>query len=237
MNVLWKWYWIMPMLVLWDTSLTANQKLLYCLVSSLCAEKWYCRASNKFLWDKLWLQERAISKSIKALVDKWYLYSDIDKNKWNERHLTIADKPNPDYKETPLIETKIESKKWDHKEDMEEIHNLYKSVSPKCKLTDRVKRALNSFFNEWYTVEDFKSWFEKYYRLLNERDSSWNKKYFRTYTFDFLSFVSQSNWVRKFIEVETLDSYLRKNDRGNQWNQQYKEQFDHSHYSWTEIVV
>lgn len=85
-----EWYWIMANVVLFDNRLTDKQKLLYCLISSLCAEKWYCRASNKYLWEKLWVKEWTISQWVKALIDYWYIESDINKSKWNERHITIA---------------------------------------------------------------------------------------------------------------------------------------------------
>lgn len=85
-----EWYWIMANVVLFDNRLTDKQKLLYCLISSLCAEKWYCRASNKYLWEKLWVKEWTISQWVKALIDYWYVESDINKSKWNERHITIA---------------------------------------------------------------------------------------------------------------------------------------------------
>lgn len=85
-----EWYWIMANVVLFDKNLTDKQKLLYCLISSLCAEKWYCRASNKYLWEKLWVKEWTISQWVKALIDYWYIESDINKSKWNERHITIA---------------------------------------------------------------------------------------------------------------------------------------------------
>lgn len=85
-----EWYWIMANVVLFDNRLTDKQKLLYCLISSLCAEKWYCRASNKYLWEKLWVKEWTISQWVKALIDYWYVESDINKSKWNERHITIS---------------------------------------------------------------------------------------------------------------------------------------------------
>ena len=85
-----EWYWIIPNLVLFDNRLTDKQKLLFCLISSLCAEKGFCWASNKYLWEKLWVKERTISTWIKALIDLWYIESDINKSKWNERHITIA---------------------------------------------------------------------------------------------------------------------------------------------------
>ena len=46
------WYWVIPNLVLFDKRLNDKQKLLFCLISSLCAEKWYCRASNEYLWER-----------------------------------------------------------------------------------------------------------------------------------------------------------------------------------------
>ena len=90
MDVLEKGYWIMPMVVLEDKELSANQKLLYCLISSLCAEKWYCWATNKYLWERLGLKEWSISNAIKGLVEKWYLNSDVNLSKGSERHITIG---------------------------------------------------------------------------------------------------------------------------------------------------
>ena len=85
-----EWYWIMANVVLFDKNLTDKQKLLYCLISSLCAEKWYCWASNKYLWEKLWVKEWTISNWVKVLIEYWYIESDIQTLKWNERHITIC---------------------------------------------------------------------------------------------------------------------------------------------------
>ena len=89
-NILSEWYWIMPNVILFSKELTDKQKLLYCLISSLCAEKWYCRATNKYLWELLWVKERSISTWIKRLIELWYLDSDINQSRWNERHITIG---------------------------------------------------------------------------------------------------------------------------------------------------
>ncbi len=85
-----QWYWIIPNSVLFDKSLTDKRKLLFCLISSLCAEKGHCWASNKFLWDKLWVSAWTISKWIKKLIELGYISSEVDKIKWNTRHITIA---------------------------------------------------------------------------------------------------------------------------------------------------
>lgn len=72
MNIEW-WYSIIPNSVILDKKLNPNQKLLYWIISSLCAKKWYCRATNKYLWDMLWVNKISISNSISKLVECWYI--------------------------------------------------------------------------------------------------------------------------------------------------------------------
>ena len=75
-----QWYWIMPNIVLFSNELSDKQKLLYCLISSLCAEKWYCRASNEYLWELLKADKRTISRNISELHDKWFISVEINNN-------------------------------------------------------------------------------------------------------------------------------------------------------------
>lgn len=82
-------YWIMPNKVLFDKRLKDKQKLLFCLISSLCAEKWYCRASNKYLGEMLCSAERTISDHISDLIELWYIETEI-KN-WNQRQIRLSD--------------------------------------------------------------------------------------------------------------------------------------------------
>lgn len=71
-------YGIMPNKVLFDKNLTDKQKLLYCLISSLCAEKWYCRATNDYLWELLNADKWTISKNISKLNEKWFIVIEIN---------------------------------------------------------------------------------------------------------------------------------------------------------------
>lgn len=87
-------YWIMANVVLFDKRLTDKQKLLYCLITSLCAERGYCWASNKYLWEKLDAKEWTISNWVKALIELGYISSDVNRNKWNERCLTLGNVEN-----------------------------------------------------------------------------------------------------------------------------------------------
>lgn len=90
MEILQNGFCMIPNVVLYDNELSDKQKLLYWVISSLCAEKWYCWASNKYLWELLWVKEWTISNSIKWLLEKWYIYSDINKSKGNERHISLT---------------------------------------------------------------------------------------------------------------------------------------------------
>lgn len=90
MEILQNGFCMIPNVVLYDNELSDKQKLLYWVISSLCAEKWYCWASNKYLWELLWVKEWTISNAVKWLLDKWYIHSDINKDKGNERHLSLS---------------------------------------------------------------------------------------------------------------------------------------------------
>ena len=67
------WFGIMPHTILFDKTLTDKQKLLYCFITSLCAEKWYCWASNKYIAEKLWVNATTISTNINVLKKLWYI--------------------------------------------------------------------------------------------------------------------------------------------------------------------
>ena len=82
-----QWFGIMPNSILYNNELTDKQKLLFCMISSLCAEKWYCRATNKYIGEKLNADERTISRNLAALQDKWYIYIDIENN--TQRKITL----------------------------------------------------------------------------------------------------------------------------------------------------
>lgn len=73
-------YWLMPNEVLFSKDLSDKQKLLFCLISSLCAEKWYCRASNEYLWERLSADKRTIARNISTLWEKWFITIEIENN-------------------------------------------------------------------------------------------------------------------------------------------------------------
>lgn len=90
-----QWYWIMPNVVLYSTELSDKQKLLFCVISSLCAEKWYCRATNERLWKLLWVDKLTISRHISQLQEKWYISIEIISR--NERKIRIDENIKGDW--------------------------------------------------------------------------------------------------------------------------------------------
>lgn len=73
MEILQSWFCMIPNVVLYDTELSDKQKLLYWVISSLCAEKWYCWASNDYISELLWVNKWTISKNISELEKRWYI--------------------------------------------------------------------------------------------------------------------------------------------------------------------
>lgn len=89
-----QWYGIMPNKVLFDKELTDKQKLLFCLISSLCAEKWYCRATNEYLWERLNASKTTISKNVSILQEKWFISVDVSSEEGNKRKIGIVENNN-----------------------------------------------------------------------------------------------------------------------------------------------
>jgi hypothetical protein len=80
MEILQNGFCMIPNVVLYDNELSDKQKLLYWTISSLCAEKWYCRASNDYISELLWVNKWTISKNISELEKKWYINIALDSN-------------------------------------------------------------------------------------------------------------------------------------------------------------
>lgn len=81
-----KGYSQLPNVVLFDTALSPNAKLLYCLISSLCASRGYCFASNQYLAEKLGLSVGRVSHLITSLEK----YLDIRNGQNEKRQICLA---------------------------------------------------------------------------------------------------------------------------------------------------
>lgn len=81
-------FWIIPNSVLYNNELTDKQKLLFCTISSLCAEKGYCRATNEYIGWMLNADKSTISRNISALQEKWFISIEIESN--YQRKITLG---------------------------------------------------------------------------------------------------------------------------------------------------
>ena len=74
------YYAIIPANVRYDKDLSANAKLLYCEITSLCNEKGYCWATNQYFANLYEVSDRTIQNLIKQLSDKKYIQIRIINN-------------------------------------------------------------------------------------------------------------------------------------------------------------
>lgn len=80
-------YGIMPNSILFNKELSDKEKLLYCLISSLCAAEWYSWATNQYFSEKLWTHKDNIRKYISKMNKSWIIFlEEIN----NTRYISIC---------------------------------------------------------------------------------------------------------------------------------------------------
>ena len=187
-------YWIIPIKVLFDNDLSDKQKLLYCYISSLTKQKWYCFALNNTIATKLWVTKNTISKNINILEKKHYFR--IENPFWNNRKIYIEhnEKSLPNIiknryhnninnnineyieKDTHFFEENIEE---ELKYIIEKRNELFlDDRSYNFKLEEQYKQQRLK-----YTYEQIKKWFSTYYDKFDIKNN--DKKYLL--------------WLNKFI--------------------------------------
>lgn len=85
------YYAIIPANVRYDKDLSANAKLLYGEITSLCNDKGYCWATNQYFCSLYQLSERTIQNLLKQLQEKKYIDIDIRNN--TKRLISIVNTP------------------------------------------------------------------------------------------------------------------------------------------------
>lgn len=110
-------YGLMPNCILYNKELTDKQKLLFCTISSLCAEKWYCRATNEYIWELLGADKSTISRNISVLQEKWFIGVEIDQN--YKRKITLCKNSKGDTQKWVWGDTQ----KWEDNNTSDKITN------------------------------------------------------------------------------------------------------------------
>lgn len=81
----------MPNVVLFDEALTSTSKLVFVLISSLCAQEGYCWATNKYIGEKLGISKSQANRCI-AKLDKYIICEMITAEK---RRITLRKNAYP----------------------------------------------------------------------------------------------------------------------------------------------
>lgn len=226
-------------------------------IKSADYQKWTSR--EEMLWLSRKEYDTAIDKIWKK-VDKWWTldhdvyvryYTDwTRKTRYKLNISKLAEDIAILYHEDVskmLINAQISSPKvfeWDkptksqESSIYEDIHKIYMQISPKCRLTDKVKKSINTMKKEWITIAMFQEWVNTLKKLLYDKNDDWTKKYYRSHIYEFQPFVQR--WLAKMLEVN-LEWYLNQNDRQNNWTKRNNWVTNISgskeHYSWTSTVL
>ena len=209
-----KWYWIMPNKVLFDNELTDKQKLLFCLISSLCAKEWFCWATNDYLWGKLWANKLTISRNIAVLEGKWLIYTDIISEQWNKRKMGIVKNDNTYWqKSIEGIDKNINSLYIYMNITNEYLYERYywatKWINKK-----KCNRIIDDLLKQWITLNDIRIWM-----VLYNNECRLNKEW---------RYVRKlENWLDEFQPLnedqieETLTRIIREHKQKKKSDEKY----------------
>ncbi len=98
------YYATIPSYVL-DAPISANSKILFIYISSLCCKEGYCWAGNNYLGEKLGLTKVSISRLISQLEKAELIKVEVDKKAGNQRRIYLTSNVNSHIKndKTPNI--------------------------------------------------------------------------------------------------------------------------------------
>lgn len=206
-----KWYWIMPNKVLFDNELTDKQKLLFCLISSLCAKEWFCWATNETLWKMLNASKITISKNVAKLTERWFITIEVKNN--NERKITLVKNDKGD------------SQKWlggivknDNPYIYMNITNeyLYEKYYWSTKWINKKKcnRIIDDLLKQWITLNDIRIWM-----VLYNNECRLNKEW--RYVKKFETWISEFQPLTENQIEETLTRIVRDHKQKKKSDEKY----------------
>lgn len=84
------YYAIIPADVRYDTELSANEKLLYGEISSLCNKFGYCYATSSYFAELYNVDVRTVRRWIEHLAQRGYIKSEINRDDVQQRKITLV---------------------------------------------------------------------------------------------------------------------------------------------------
>lgn len=179
------WYCMIPNVVMYDGGLTPNQKLLYGIISSLCAKRWFCWATNEYLWEKQNVSQWTASNNIKRLCECWYISVDWEGQK---RKIILTSLVQGD--NNPQLD---EIDRDDLLEEWLDIEIKTDETCNKTNVTKKIDKPQN------------KEWLKKYWQYVELTDEEYKKL---IYMFGSCSWIC--NWVEAHLKLnsKTVDDKI-----------------------------
>lgn len=203
-------YYTLPSTIFYDKKVSANAKLLACLVANFCDRYGKCFVSNKYLGDVLNRSESTISRLVAELVDAGYFNSIVDQNDANKRTLTLSAKMLiPIRKNEDTYTQKCEDNNTIYNNNKlnifkEVISYLNEQANTSFKSGNKAnQRLISARVDEGYKLEDFKT-------VVNNMVAKWKgtewEQYLRPQTLfqaskfeNYLNFVKQETKPNKIV--------------------------------------
>lgn len=144
-----------PTEILQDKKLNHTQILLYGIIMNLSKKEWYCRASNKTIWDAMWLTINAVQKNLIALKNAWHIEIEIEDYTHRKIYMGGYKKINGGVDEI------IPYKKKEYISSKEDIIPPQKNEE-KTDTNWKKKRTTNEHLLVWEKKEQFQKFWETY---------------------------------------------------------------------------
>lgn len=162
------YFYTMPAQVFYDKELSANAKLIACIIANFCDKYGTCTVTNRHLGDVLGKSERSLSRLISELNDAGYIQVKVDILDTTKRTITLTSKMSThhDKNDVPPRQkclhnnTIYNNTKYNNNYNVEFdeiIAYLNEKTNSKFKATTEATRKLMSGrLSEGYSVEDFR---------------------------------------------------------------------------------
>lgn len=151
----------MPNIVLFDKELTDKQKLLFCLISSLCAKEWFCWATNEMLWKMLNASKITISKNVAVLCDRWFISIEVSQKDGNTRKITIVKNDKRSNQKWQEGIVKNDNPLYIYNITNEYLYERY-YWSTKWINKKKCNKIIDDLLKQWITLDDIRIWMVLY---------------------------------------------------------------------------
>lgn len=199
---MWGWYWILYNSILYNPDLTDKQKLLYVSVSSLCAEKGYCYASNQYFIEKWFAKNwETITRNLKKLEQLNFLNIEYEKEwtKIKKRIITIDSKVGSHwFQSQPPIDSKVKENNTSiniiNNKQAEDIYLFYRNKIGKSKWDKKslsLERIIKAVKLKWEDIirnsiivyskrnsEEISKWYAKAPQYFFWPSERWSKVFY-----------------------------------------------------------